>query len=157
MPTGIEGDLARNGTLEESCHPSLCSRCVWQGWRRNVKARLFVMTLRDNFSETPTRTSAAVATALGKDPNDPQRTDDWALAYISITHLQPIMEAFDDDGSGYITVTEVNRFIDALPPSIHWRCVISNFSTLSAHTTMQPSSLDRVLGNWYLILRPSCG
>lgn len=85
-----------------------------------MKARLFVMTLRDNFSEVPTLTSTAVAVALGKDPNAPQRTDDWALAYISITYLQPIMEAFDDDGSGYITVSEVNRFVDALPEELNW-------------------------------------
>lgn len=96
--------------------------CESQNWRRNVKARIFVMTLRDNYSESPTRTSTAVADALGKDPNDAQR-DDWAFQYINISYLQSIMEAFDDDGSGYVTVTEVNRFIDMLPPSLGWRCV----------------------------------
>ena len=81
------------------------------------------MTLRDNFSDIPTRTSTAVANALGKNPKETQRSDEWAFEYISITYLQPIMEAFDDDGSGYITVTEVNRFVDALPTSINWRYV----------------------------------
>ena len=81
------------------------------------------MTLRDNFSDIPTRTSTAVATALGKNPKETQRSDEWAFEYISTTYLQPIMEAFDDDGSGYITVTEVNRFVDALPSSINWRYV----------------------------------
>ena len=79
------------------------------------------MTLRDNFSDIPTRTSTAVAAALGRDPNERQRTDDWAFEYISIAYLQPIMEAFDDDGSGYITVTEVNRLVDSLPSSLNWR------------------------------------
>lgn len=92
-----------------------------QGWRRNVKARLFVMTLRDNFSDVPTRTSSAVAAALGRDPAAMQLTDEWAFEYISINYLQSIMEAFDDDGSGYITVGEVNRFVDALPSEVKWR------------------------------------
>lgn len=80
------------------------------------------MTLRDNFSDVQTRQAAAAEDeAAEKDGKDAQRTDDWAFEYISITYLQPIMEAFDDDGSGYITIFEVNRFVDALPPSIKWR------------------------------------
>ncbi|KAJ3543517.1 hypothetical protein NM688_g5844 [Phlebia brevispora] len=97
-------------------------KALWKemSWRRNVKARLFVMTLRDNYSDIPTRTSEAVAAALGRDPNDAQHTDEWAFQYINVSYLQPIMEAFDDDGSGYVTISEVNRLVDALPPSINW-------------------------------------
>lgn len=46
--------------------------------------------------------------------------DDWAYHYISLAWLQPIMEAFDDDGSGYITVTEVNRFTETMPKDLKW-------------------------------------
>jgi len=34
---------------------------------------------------------------------------------LDIRYLQPVMEAFDDDGSGFITVSEVNMFIDRRP------------------------------------------
>ena len=77
------------------------------------------MTLRDNFSEVPTLTSTAVKAALGQE--DKQHGDQWAFQYINLSYLQPIMEAFDDDGSGYITVSEVNHFVDAMPSSIGWR------------------------------------
>ena len=92
---------------------------LYQGWRRNVKARLFVMTLRDNYSDVPTSPTSAVHTAASTLPEESK--DGWALDYINVTYLQPIMEAFDDDGSGYVTIAEVNRFVDALPSEIGWR------------------------------------
>ncbi len=45
--------------------------------------------------------------------------DEWTLEYICVTRLQPIIEAFDDDASGFITVTEVNTFTRARPSD--WR------------------------------------
>lgn len=53
-----------------------------------------------------------------------QGLDDWAFQYISLAWLQPIMEAFDDDGSGYITVAEINKFTEAMPASLKWRYVL---------------------------------
>ena len=41
--------------------------------------------------------------------------DEWTLEYINITRVQPIIEAFDDDASGFITVAEVNTFTKARP------------------------------------------
>ena len=45
--------------------------------------------------------------------------DEWNLEYINITRVQPIIEAFDDDASGFITVAEVNTFTKARPED--WR------------------------------------
>ena len=81
------------------------------------------MTLRDNYSESSTRTAANSTETPNQDPSEPQGDTDWAFQYINVSNLQSIMEAFDDDGSGYITVTEVNRFIDLLPSDMNWRCV----------------------------------
>lgn len=89
-----------------------------QGWRRNVKARLFVMTLRDHFREKVQEIKLDAAAGSSKEQ---LRTDDWALDYISVTWLQPIMEAFDDDGSGYVTIAEINQFTDAMPKDLGWR------------------------------------
>ena len=47
--------------------------------------------------------------------------DAWAIKFIDLTWLQPISEAFDDDASGFITTTEVNRFTSSRPAD--WRFV----------------------------------
>ena len=47
--------------------------------------------------------------------------DEWALEWINTVRLQAIMEAFDDDGSGLITIAEVNHFTASCPKD--WRCV----------------------------------
>ena len=74
------------------------------------------MTLRDHYKERAE--SAALATFGGS-----QRSDDWAFEFINAKYLQPIMEAFDDDGSGYVTYQEVNEFVEERPSSLDWRCV----------------------------------
>jgi hypothetical protein len=48
-------------------------------------------------------------------------SDAWAIKFIDLTWLQPISEAFDDDASGFITITEVNRFTSSRPGD--WRFV----------------------------------
>ena len=50
-----------------------------------------------------------------------QEQDEWALEWINVTRLQPIVEAFDDDASNFITVTEANEFTTARPRD--WRYV----------------------------------
>ena len=49
--------------------------------------------------------------------------DEWALEYMSLNWLRPLMEAFDDDASGYVTITEVNKLMDMRPSSFTWRFV----------------------------------
>ncbi|KAK7683623.1 hypothetical protein QCA50_013461 [Cerrena zonata] len=94
-------------------------KTIWKEmtWRRNVKARLFVMTLRDHFREKAE--DFELDADIFKSKED-MRTDDWALEYISINWLQPIMEAFDDDGSGYVTIAEINRFTESMPTELNW-------------------------------------
>ncbi|KAF9220899.1 hypothetical protein BS17DRAFT_820097 [Gyrodon lividus] len=90
----------------------------------SVKARHFILALHDyfvdKFSEdcpdqvavTPMsipsplppdeyiEPGALLDLALSQPPRS--KTDDrWALVYINVTHIQPILEAFDDDGSGF--------------------------------------------------------
>lgn len=48
-----------------------------------------------------------------------QAQDEWALDWINVTRLQPIVEAFDDDASNFITVTEANDLTTARPRD--WR------------------------------------
>ena len=74
------------------------------------------MTLRDHYKERAE--SAALANFGGS-----QRSDDWAFEFINAKYLQPIMEAFDDDGSGYVTYQEVNEFVEERPSTLDWRYV----------------------------------
>ena len=81
------------------------------------------MTLRDHFGEVPALSPQAVigpSTAQSEE-HDHTEADEWALKYISVTYLRSIMEAFDDDASGYVTITEVNKLMDLRPPSLGWR------------------------------------
>ncbi|KAF7364190.1 Protein kinase domain-containing protein [Mycena sanguinolenta] len=41
--------------------------------------------------------------------------DRWALSYINVAHLQPILEAVDDDGSGFVSIAEANNFASKRP------------------------------------------
>ncbi|KAJ7177914.1 hypothetical protein C8R46DRAFT_1212646 [Mycena filopes] len=87
---------------------------LWKdmNWRASVKARHFVMGLRDHFQESHIQkgvdgrpTEAAIV----------DKSDEWALEYINVARLQPISEAWDDDASGFVTVAEVNRFTSTRP------------------------------------------
>lgn len=51
-----------------------------------------------------------------------KRQDDrWALAYINAAYVQPILEAVDDDGTGFVSVKEVNTFVADRPDG--WRYI----------------------------------
>jgi hypothetical protein len=45
--------------------------------------------------------------------------DAWTMKYIDIIRLQPILEAIEDDASGFITIREINRFTSSRPRG--WR------------------------------------
>lgn len=78
-----------------------------------MKARHFVLAFRDYYLEK--LTSEASRSSASRDP------DAWAIKFMDVTRLQPISEAFDDDASGFITITEMNRFTSSRP--IEWRSV----------------------------------
>jgi hypothetical protein len=46
-------------------------------------------------------------------------SDQWALQYIGINYVRSILEAFDDDASGFVTVKEANNLTRSRPPD--WR------------------------------------
>ncbi|KAF8477646.1 hypothetical protein DFH94DRAFT_671862 [Russula ochroleuca] len=96
---------------------------VEMGWRGNVKARHFVLALRDHYLEKLASETNGIlgmgASAFSISTNP----DAWAIKYIDVMWVQPILEAFDDDASGFITVSEVNRFTSSRPPDWslpHW-------------------------------------
>ncbi|KAI0699900.1 hypothetical protein C8T65DRAFT_296564 [Cerioporus squamosus] len=121
---------------------------VWKemGWKGSVKAKHLVMALRDHFAEGSHAALAAirVITQEKKDGGDPaaaaqvieeiadiaNRTDphtapedEWALQFITVLRVQPLIEALDDDVSSFVTVAEANAFTAARPQNWslpHW-------------------------------------
>lgn len=84
--------------------------------------------------------------AAGADGEGVSNSDQWALRYIGLNYVRSILEAFDDDASGFVTVKEANSFTRSRP--LDWRWVSEKLHT-SRHTHMnQSSALDSILGHW---------
>ncbi|KAJ7429390.1 hypothetical protein B0H11DRAFT_2409490 [Mycena galericulata] len=110
-----------------------------QGWKGSVKARYFVLALNDYYTDKFSTIDVAFAesragSVAGSAPSSPlmsptspafsepglaaderPRDDRWALAYINVSHLQPILEAVDDDGTGFVSIKEANDFAVSRP------------------------------------------
>jgi len=48
--------------------------------------------------------------------------DSWAIGYLNVGRAEGIMEAFDDDASGFVSVKEVNNLTRSRPRD--WRCAL---------------------------------
>ena len=57
----------------------------------------------------------------GGDGGGVSSSDQWALQYIGVNYVRSILEAFDDDASGFVTVKEANNFTRSRP--LDWRLV----------------------------------
>ncbi|KAL0568234.1 hypothetical protein V5O48_013761 [Marasmius crinis-equi] len=107
---------------------------VWRemGWKGSVKAVYLVMALHDHFSAKLRDAPAEKCIKDNSEPSQPSAEegastkrpeqlpptpaeDRWALKYISIDRVQPLIEALDEDGSSYITISEVNTFTSSRP------------------------------------------
>ena len=84
-----------------------------------------MLTLRDHYiekliaeAEALTKGVPSVGDASISNSRNPNA---WAIKFIEVTRLQPILEAFDDDASGFITISEMNRFTSSRPSD--WRLV----------------------------------
>ncbi|KAI0666572.1 hypothetical protein C8Q78DRAFT_434848 [Trametes maxima] len=100
---------------------------AYMGWRGHVKARHFILALRDAYLQPPPEETADVHSS---DPSKPTvitlnmaNEDKWAVNYIDFNSISAITEAFDDDASGFITISEVNQFTSSRPEGwslLHW-------------------------------------
>ena len=78
-----------------------------------------MLALRDYYLEELASESTAVRGLSISAITSSQNPDAWAIKYIDVIRLQPILEAIDDDASGFITIGEMNRFTSSRP--IDWR------------------------------------
>ena len=75
-----------------------------------------MLALRDHYHDRAEEHKRKAARFEGPHVHDP---DAWCLEFMNVKRLQSISEAFDDDGSGFITVAEANQFTSSRPAS--WR------------------------------------
>jgi len=98
---------------------------------RSVKAKTFVLTFRDYFliggSSMPGTPRPSNAIFAGTDILLPlsarpatRDNDAWVFDYIDVTHVQPIVEAMDEDGSGFISIREANKFASSRPKGVRY-------------------------------------
>jgi hypothetical protein len=101
-----------------------------------------VLALREHYLEKPSEKEGyhSMGTIKASSPPDP---DAWAMKFIDVMWVQPILEAFDDDASGFISVTEVNAFTSSRPDD--WRFV-SCHSKLIPSDGLQLAALVGLLG-----------
>jgi hypothetical protein len=67
-------------------------------------------------------------------------SDRWALPFIGVNYVRNILEAFDEDASGFVTVKEVIDFIRSRP--LNWRLVPGNLYPF------QPAHINYSLPHW---------
>ncbi|SJK96921.1 uncharacterized protein ARMOST_00170 [Armillaria ostoyae] len=108
---------------------------LWKdmAWRGSVKAKHLVLALHDYLIDKLGALSASPIMSPGaSEPGSPMispisavtddffslkcKNDRWALAYFNVAHVQPILEAMDDDATGFITTKEINNFTKSIPP-----------------------------------------
>ncbi|TFK67035.1 hypothetical protein BDN72DRAFT_915436, partial [Pluteus cervinus] len=111
----------RSGSDEKILDHDL--KTIWKemGWKGSVKARHLVLALYDYFSDM-TRSGQTSSNRLDFKESDgtsstPVIDDQWALAYVNVTYVQPIMEAIDDNGTGFVSIKELNNFATSAPLS----------------------------------------
>ncbi|KAJ6608452.1 hypothetical protein B0H10DRAFT_1815812 [Mycena sp. CBHHK59/15] len=114
-------------------------QALWKdmGWKGSVKARHFVLAMNDyytdkfssrsvvgsapasptspTFGDVPMSPAFADALTFVVLPDAKPVDDRWALAYVNVAYLEPILEAVDDDGTGFVSIKEANDFAMSRP------------------------------------------
>jgi len=86
-----------------------------------------IYSLTSNATDVSAEDRLKEIATLAKDviPSMPPE-DQWALEFISVHRVRPLIEAVDDDCSSFASVAEVNAFTASRPAG--WRYVIDLFS-----------------------------
>lgn len=93
--------------------------------------------------------NAPVSDSKGK-PEAPRvpvnsEADELLLQYIDAAHSRPIIEAMDMDGSGYISVKELNQGAEV-------RFCVSALHNCSYQYLLQLVAMDGILGGRYALI-----
>ncbi|KAF9476107.1 hypothetical protein BDN70DRAFT_882808 [Pholiota conissans] len=100
---------------------------IWTGMElgtKSVKAKVFVLTLRDHIRTVNSTLTTPLKHSIQLPPLDGEpglllptasnadkiSDNEWVFEYIDVAYVQPIIEAIDEDGSGFISIKEANSF-----------------------------------------------
>lgn len=86
-----------------------------------------MLALRDHYLEKSSYENEGVLGMGISAIHNSSDPDAWAIKFIDVMWVKPILEAFDDDASGFITITEVNTFTSSRP--VEWRLEFHNTQT----------------------------
>jgi hypothetical protein len=84
-----------------------------------------VLALRDYFVERThpvilhTENGPTAVLATEDQVSETEMNDTWVLRYITVTRMQSLLEAVDDDYSSFVTISEINKFTQSKPTD--WR------------------------------------
>ncbi|KAJ3717477.1 hypothetical protein C8R42DRAFT_711647 [Lentinula raphanica] len=115
----------QKGAHDQIIDPDMQKLWKVNAWKNSVKARHFVLALQEfyqdssanprlSMSSTSPTSSHSEIDKENKAVHVPE-VDQWAINYLDISHVQSILEAIDDDGTGFITIKEVNKFALSRP------------------------------------------
>ncbi|KAF8147003.1 hypothetical protein K438DRAFT_2091048 [Mycena galopus ATCC 62051] len=115
-------------------------KAMWEErkWTGSVEARDFVLALNEYYTEKfhsapsaapsvagsgansvassrPSSPVMSAASSEGGHPESVKSDESWALAYINVAHLQPLLDVIDTDGTGMISIKEANHFARLRP------------------------------------------
>ncbi|KAJ7894314.1 hypothetical protein B0H14DRAFT_3854405 [Mycena olivaceomarginata] len=84
-------------------------RKIWreQRWPGSVNGQDFISALNEYYEEKLVKSGDSVGQAGIRSLHDGER---WALGFINTANSKLIIEAVDDDGSGSVSIREVNNF-----------------------------------------------
>ncbi|KAJ7608350.1 hypothetical protein FB45DRAFT_1010973 [Roridomyces roridus] len=125
-------DVLSGGVQGEITSEDLKELWKQRTWKGSVDARDFVLALNEYFASqlhvsVSTEREANLeyylsrpdspVSSVGEDV-DPKEDpgDAWALAYINVAHIQPLLDVIDIDGTEFISISEANHFARLLPP-----------------------------------------
>lgn len=114
MPSGKKWYVIMDGGCQ--CASEVSHLSIGQGWRGSVKAKHFVLALRDYYYA---RVEGHKQKAIKYEEPNVHDFDMGFSGVLVFGRLQSISEAFDADGSGFVTIAEANQFTSSRPPS--WR------------------------------------
>jgi hypothetical protein len=130
-----------------------------------------VLALHDYYLDRAVFSAATAHTATPENPDNPPTgskpspelthdpEDDWCLQYLTVFHVPAIMEAFDDDASGYVKIKEVNEFTDEIPEDwnlLQWLAYWGAGNNLHFNLAVQTNLFIPILGWKVEITKYSC-
>ncbi|KAJ7622175.1 hypothetical protein FB45DRAFT_927147 [Roridomyces roridus] len=125
-------DVLSGGVQGEITNEDLKELWKQRTWKGSVDARDFVLALNEYFASqlhvsVSTEREAnpeyylsrpdSPVSSIGEDADTKEdHGDAWALAYINVAHIQPLLDVIDIDGTEFISISEANHFARLLPP-----------------------------------------